>query len=285
MSESVSPVSTQPRAGRTRRQQLIAESRPGRARLVVLGLAVLQAASPGLFALTGSDALDADAAGEPAIVPAEYAFVIWAPIVAASLVYAAWQLPRGREADGLKDRLAAPLAVTFGGFTLWLGFAASPVSWVTVPIFAGMLVALVIALRRLAEHDAAWRALPRWARVLVDVAVGVYAGWTSAAAWVNLTTAVAQSGATVSESLAFWGQVGALAAATGTLCVVAWATGARLSYLAAGAWALVGVIVGATQAGAPALAGVAAAGLGVFLLVVAARRLSTRRRATAMASS
>jgi hypothetical protein len=260
-------------------------ARPGALRVTVAVLAALQAMSPGIFALTGSSALDADIPGEPAIVPAEYAFVIWTPIVVASLGYAVWQLPRGRGADELKDELAGPLAVAFGGFTLWLGFAASPVSWVTVPIFVAMLLALVTALRRLAEHDAVWRALPWWARVVVDIAVGVYAGWTSAAVWVNLTTAVAQSGTSVSESLAFWGQVGALAGATGTLCVVAWTTGARLSYLAAGAWALVGVAVGATQAGAPALAGIAAAGLGVFLLVAAARRLSTQRRANGMASS
>lgn len=254
-------------------------ARPGALRVTVAVLAVLQAISPGVFALTGSSALDADIPGEPAIVPAEYAFVIWGPIVVAAFAYAVWQLPRGHGADDLKDVLAAPLAVAFGGFTVWLGFAASPVSWVTVPVFVAMLVALVIALRRLARHEPVWRALPWWLRVIVDVTVGVYAGWASAAVWVNFTTAVAQSGANVSDEVAFWGQAGALAAATATLCVVAWATSARLSYLLAGAWALVGVVVGASQAGAPGLAGIAAAGLGVLLLVGATRRLGTMRRA------
>ena len=46
------------------------------------------------------------------------------------------------------------MAVAFGGFALWLGFAASPASWVTVPIFAAMLASLVVALRRLGHHHA-----------------------------------------------------------------------------------------------------------------------------------
>lgn len=262
-----------------------AAAKPGALRVTVAVLAALQAMSPGIFALTGSSALDADIPGEPAIVPAEYAFVIWGPIVVAAFGYAVWQLPRGRGADDLKDALAAPMAVAFGGFTVWLAFAATPVSWVTVSVFVVMLVALVVALHRLVRHDPAWRARPWWLRVIIDVAVGVYAGWTSAAVWVNLTTALAQSGVAVSDEVAFWGQAGALAAATGTLCVVAWATSARLSYLLAGAWALVGVIVGASQAGAPGLAGIAAAGLGVFLLVGAARRLRTLRRASSRTRS
>ena len=82
-----------------------------------------------------------------------------------------------------------------------------------------------------------------------------------------------------SDEVAFSGQVGALAAATAALRVVAWATAARLSYLLAGTGALVGVIVGASQAGSSALARLAAAGLGVFLLVGATRRLLTFMRA------
>jgi hypothetical protein len=64
----------------------------------------------------------------------------------------------------------------------------------------------------------------------------------------------------------------ALAGATGTALLVVRALGVQWSYVAAVAWALVAVVIRAAGSGAPALAGVAALGLGVVLAAAVTRR-------------
>lgn len=240
-------------------------------RIAVLAVSVLQAASPAVFGLTGSSALDENGGGEPAIVPAGYAFAIWGAVCIAGVVYGMWQLPRGRGADEVKDALAVPMIIASTGFVLWLAAAASPLTAVTVPIFLIMLAALVVALRRL-QRDPGSGSLSRGARALSAVTVGLYAGWTSAAVWVNLATVLADAGLHPEGAFAFVGQAAILAGATATLCAVAWYTGARIPYVAAGAWALVGVVVGTLGAGVPGLAVVAVSGLVALLFVSTARR-------------
>ena len=106
---------------------------------------------------------------------------------------------------------------------LWLAAAASPWSALTVPIFAVMLGALVVALRRLHLLPRS-ASLTRWGRVLTATMVGVFAGWTSAAVWVNLATVIAAHWPT-EEWIAWCGQTAILAGATATLCAIAAKTG------------------------------------------------------------
>lgn len=243
-----------------------------RGRVAVLILACVQATSPLLFQLTGSSALDENQVGEIAIVPAGYAFSIWGLVCVAGVVYGVWQLRVGHRSDEVKDALTIPMGVAFSGFVLWLAAAASPWSALTVPIFAVMLGALVVALRRLHLLPRS-ASLTRWGRVLTATMVGVFAGWTSAAVWVNLATVIAAHWPT-EEWIAWCGQTAILAGATATLCAIAAKTGAQVPYELAGAWALVGVAVGSASAGVPSLAGIAAAGLAVFVFVC----FRTRRR-------
>jgi hypothetical protein len=105
---------------------------------VVAVLAALQAVSPVLFDLPGSTFLEADRPGEPAIVPAGYAFAIW----------------------GL--RLAAPLAVVFAVFSLWLLAVVVEPRWTPLVIFVVMVVALLRALRIALDDQAE---IPGWSRL------------------------------------------------------------------------------------------------------------------------
>ncbi|MCG8927789.1 hypothetical protein [Lentzea sp. CC55] len=91
--------------------------------------------------------------------------------------------------------------------------------------------------------------------------LGVYTGWSSVAIWVNLTTALAGSGAPVDGTAGVAGQIAVLAGATATAVALLWRTAGLLSYGMAVAWALVAVVIAAAQAGQPAPAVTAAVAL------------------------
>lgn len=240
-------------------------------------LAALQLAAPALFSLSGSTALDADRSGEPPIVPAGYAFAIWGLVVVLAAGYAVWALATYR--PGVRDRLAGPLAVVFAGFSAWLAAVAVEPVWTPLVIFvvmvAALLRALAVAMAGRAEIDG-WS---RSGRGLLWGTLGVYTGWSSIAVWVNLTTALAGSGAPVEGPVGVAAQLAVLAGAVGTAVVVVRWTRGLLPYSAAVLWALVGAALGAWGAGEPLLAAAAAAGVLVVATLTIAARPGGRSRA------
>lgn len=266
---SASAPATRHRAGRTRRTALVV-------------LAVGQLVSSVLSQLAGSEFQTADRPGEPAIVPPGGAFAIWGLVIALSVGWAVWAMwavwagPAHRPDAALRDRLAVPLLVVFAGFSVWLVAAALEPIWTTLVVFAVMLAGLVRALAIATEHRAV---IARWSplgRGLLWGTLGVYAGWSTVAIWINLTTALAGSGAPVDGPVGVVGQLAVLAGATATAVVLLRRTGGLLPYAAAVAWALGGAVLGAAGAGQPVLAAAAALGL----LVVAGATVRSRRRPT-----
>ena len=106
---------------------------------------------------------------------------------------------------------------------------------------------------------------------------GLYLGWSSVAVWLNLTTALAAGGAPLDGPLGVGGQLAILAGVTATaLTLVRW-TRAQPAYVAAVAWAFVGAVIGAADAGQPVLAVAGAVGLAAVL--AGAARAWRRERA------
>lgn len=242
---------------------------------LLLVLAVVQIASPVL--IPSSTFTTADRVGEPPIVPAGYAFAIWGLVEILALGYAAWSLLTRRDGSLLREQLAAPLAVVFAGFSLWLVAAVVEPVWTTVVIFlvmfAGLLRALAVALAARAE-------IARWSRagrLLIWGTLGVYTGWTSIAVWVNLATAITASGAPLTGSAGVLGQLAVLGGATATGCAIVWWTRGLAGYAAAAAWAFVGAAIGAAGAGEPLLAAAAVVGLIVLATVTVVRRFGPVR--------
>ncbi|MCG8927788.1 hypothetical protein [Lentzea sp. CC55] len=134
-------------------------------RIVLVVLAVGQVVSPVLVtALGGGEFTTSDRAGEPAIVPAGYAFSIWGLVEALCLAYAVWALVTRTPGQEVRDRLARPLSVVFAGFMLWLVAAEVEPVWSTVAVFAVMVVALLEALSTAVRHAtdiARWHRAPR----------------------------------------------------------------------------------------------------------------------------
>ncbi|AWK11976.1 hypothetical protein SSP531S_04420 [Streptomyces spongiicola] len=244
-------------------------------RAVMLVLAIGQVVSSLLSRLYGGEFTTADRPGEPPIVPVGWAFSIWTLVELLCIAYAVWALPDRRPDPVVRNRLAVPLSVVFAGFSCWLVAAEVAPVWGTVVVFAVMIAGLLRAVSVALAHRseiAGWGPVPRG---LLWWMLGVYAGWSSIAVWVNLTTALAGSGAPVDGAAGIAGQCAVLAGATATaVAVVRWTRG-LLPYALAAGWGLLTASLGALGAGQPALAGIAAAGLAV--VAVAAVRARGRR--------
>ncbi len=247
--------------------------------VLVLVFAVGQFVSAAFSMTFGGAFMTPDRAGEPAIVPAGYTFAIWGVIELLSLGWAIWALwwrRRGGLDQALVDRLSVPLAVVYAGFSAWLVAAELEPYWSTLAVFVVILLALLKTMSvGLAGRStiAGWPAL---GRVLFWVMIGLYLGWCGAAIWLNLTTALAGSGAPVDGVVGVVGQLAILAGVAGTAIVILVWTRGLLSYAAAVGWALVGVILGSLGANQPGLA--LAAGIGLGLVVLTTAMLQIRRR-------
>ncbi|GAA4693993.1 hypothetical protein GCM10023215_34440 [Pseudonocardia yuanmonensis] len=242
--------------------------------LVVLAVGQLVAA-PLIAALGGGGVFTtADRAGEPAIVPAGYAFSIWVVIEVLSLLWAVWAAAPGGPDPDLRVRIARPLTVVFAGFTAWLVAAELEPRWATLAVFlvmlAGLLAATRVALRE-ADRVGAWSG---YGRAVLWGTLGLYLGWSSIAIWLNLTTALVASGAPLDGVAGLLGQAAVLAGATATAVALLRWTGGLLPYLAAVVWAFAGAVLGARGAGEPVLA----VGAAVGLAVVIAAAVGVRRR-------
>lgn len=266
-------TTTAPDATTTRRTPLASHA--------LVALAVAQIVSGGLVSVFGdSPIMQADRPGEPAITPQGYAFAIWGVIELVSLGLAVWLVWFRRRASAtavpVVDALTRALLILFAGFSVWLVASVVEPVWATLAVFLVMGLALVAGLRvavRARGEIATWSPLGRF---LVWTTLGLYAGWSTVAIWLNLTTALAFSGAPVSGTVGVLGQLAVLAGATGTAVVVLRRTGGLLPYAAAVVWALVGAVLGASGAGEPVLA--AGAALGLLVVVATTAVLVARRR-------
>lgn len=223
-----------------------------------------------------------DRPSEPPITPEGYAFAIWGLIELASLGLAVWLVWFRRRADAaalpVVDALTRALLIVFAGFTLWLVASVVEPVWATLAVFLVMGVALAAALRVAVAARAEIRSWPGVGRVLVWSTLGLYAGWSTVAIWLNLTTALAFSGAPVTGTLGVAGQLAILSGASATAVLVLVRTRGLLPYAAAVVWALVGAARGASGAGEPVLAVAAVVGILVVAATTVVQRL--RRRTT-----
>jgi hypothetical protein len=220
---------------------------PGsRGRWLLLGTALAQAASPPLAGF------DQGSGSDPVVVPPGPFFAIWGPVVLGCLAAAVYGSPVRRATTDPWRRVQVPLSAAQAGFVLWL-VAAAAVPVLTVPVFVAMLAALLVCLRVVVATPA-----DRTTRLLLGGSVGLYAGWASAAVWVNAATILPEQ---VADGTAVPALL--LAGAALTAAVVAWRVHGQPAYVLAAGWALVGALVSTVGAGATVLAVVAAAGLAV----------------------
>lgn len=207
--------------------------------------------------------VDTDPSGaDAAIVPPGVFFAIWALVIIGSWAIAL--LGWTRSGAQTVDVVAWPLVIAQAGFSVWLLFAhlrathPAVESIGTVLTFGVMLASLLVALARLRDAQGPYR----W---LIAGSTGLFAGWSSAAIWLNVVTVLpgGWGDSTVVQTLAVTG------AAITTVAVImrlrpAW------TYAGAVIWALIGITISAARFGAWPPFAVALSGI-VIVGVVAVR--------------
>lgn len=217
------------------------------------------------------------ARSETPITPSGYAFSIWGLIFALSIAWGIWQaLPAGRDSVAAR-RLGWPLAGAFACSNLWMLLAAlTGNGWHLVAIILVLLAcALTAFFMARAEPSQGW--VDPW---IIHPLTGLFAGWVSAATFVNIAGAAALSGAIRNEGMA--GSLAAiliLLAAAGLALGVLWTAHGAPWYAAAFAWALLGILYANTlDRGLNLLVAALAGALLVLVVALSWQRARMQRR-------
>lgn len=198
----------------------------------VLAASILQVIAP-IITINGPGTSPGNGSGpELLITPAGWAFSIWGVIYALAIIQAAVVLARHVE---IPRRLQIDQIVLYLGGALWIALAALDNSLATAGALLLMLIAAVdgvITASGITLH-------PRWSTGLTRAAIGLYAGWVTAAFFLNASTALVDSGAVEADELGW--QIIVLVIAAAALVNVTVLCDGILTYCAAGLWALLGI--------------------------------------------
>ena len=243
-----------------------------------LALAIAQPVTTFLCFALGTSFNDATrgGGGEPAIVPAGYAFIIWSLIYGGAIAYGVFQaLPANRDNPLLRS-VGFYTAAAFLGTCAWLVMARLGLTWGTVACIFWMLASLAGAFVPLARAGAS---LTWGERMFVLMPVSVFIGWVTVACFANTAAALKNDGlldAGLSETR--W-TVLMLIAAGGIASWVTLRTRGNAWYALTIVWALVAIVVANTAKAPNRAVALAAAAMAATLVVVLvrARALSASR--------
>jgi hypothetical protein len=183
------------------------------------------------------------------VVPGDYAFVIWTPIFALALIYAAYQaLPSNRE-NPLLRRVGWFSALAYFSNAVWELLFPAQEFVLSQVVFVGISGGGVIAFLLVQRWADPERRLDRW---LVAPAFGLLSGWVTAAFFVGFATVLVATGALnggIGEAV-FGALLLIVCGAVACAVILAGRNGPIQGYLAYGAavlWALVGVFANQYQ--------------------------------------
>lgn len=195
------------------------------------------------------------------VVPIDWAFAIWGVIFTGCLGFAIWQAMPANLADPLLREIGWLAIAVFSLTIAWEYYVPKhDLGWPSVGLIVATLACLLAIMARLeaAEpHDMT----TFW---LVAAPFQLFAGWISAAVFVNASSTLRLNGGEQGTA----SSLGFIAAAVSLGGAVAFASGAAV-YATAIAWALLGVVV-ANIVRQPNRAVALCAGLAVPLVIAAA---------------
>ena len=214
------------------------------------------------------------------IVPADYAFVIWTPIFLLALIYAVYQaLPSNRE-NPLLRRIGWFSALAYFSNGIWEIVFPAREFVLSQIVFVGISTGAVVAFVLVQRGAGSGSRFDSW---LVAPALGLLAGWVTAAFFVGLVTVLVATGALsagIGEAL-----FGALMLIVGGVLACAVILAGRngpvqgsLAYGGAVLWALAGVVANQYQNSLiTSFTSIVCALLVAAILFIALRRLGASR--------
>lgn len=226
---------------------------------LLLGAAIAQVVAPVVQSLVASSQ-PGEGSEDLLITPAGWTFSIWSLIYLLAVIHAAVTLRWGTGTDEPR-RFACDLVGLYLGATVWIVVSSLGSSGGTFAVLA-VMTCLALDAARIAAHSLAPVDAPAWTGTLARATSGLYAGWVSAAVFLNLGTALIGAGIGHAASEAW--QVGLLVLALGCALVVNRWLGRGFGYPAAVAWASLGIAVAVREVSTPAfvVAAVALVGFG-----------------------
>lgn len=235
---------------------------------VVLAAAVLEVVAP-IVTINGPGSSPGSGSGPDLLItPVGWAFSIWGVIYTLAIVQAVAVL--ARRGNCVSRRLQIDLVGLYLGGALWIALAGLDSSLATAAALLLMFVAATDAVLTVARESIT----PGWLSLLTRAAVGLYAGWVTAAFFLNASTALVDAGPVEADELPW--QLAVLVVAAATLLALLVKTRGIVAYAVAGTWAMIGIAVTGRDDGTTevVIASVGAA----FVLVVATVALNATRR-------
>ena len=172
------------------------------------------------------------------LVPIEWAFAIWGLIFAAIIAFGVWQVLPANLDDPLAQRIGILAIALFAGNIVWEFWVPKrDLDWVSVAIIWVELALLLTISVAVAEDD------PQgWRFWLVSAPFQLFAGWVTAAVFVNTASTMQRSGIVIGARLS-----AVLLLLAGLLAgTVALVTGGWI-YVIAVAWGLFGIAIANTR--------------------------------------
>jgi hypothetical protein len=235
----------------------------------VLAAAVIEVVAP-VVTINGPGSSPASGSGpELLITPVGWAFSIWGVIYTLAIVQAVAALVTRA---AVPFRLHVDLVVLYLGGALWIALAGLDSSAATAAALLLMLVAAadaVLSVRRASL-------VPGWFAVLTRASVGLYAGWVTAAFFLNVSTASVDAGLVDADDVGW--QLVVVVVAVATLVALVAMTRGNVAYALAGTWAMVGIAVTGSRDGTDEVLLAAIVSAVVLVVSLAAVRLSVGRR-------
>lgn len=249
---------------------------------VLRQITVVAAVGGGFIVGVSGDYGDA-AAGPSLVVPANYAFGIWAPIYAGLFSHAIYQALPARRRDPVLRRTGWATACAVGLSGLWVWAQGVPelelslIAVTTAAAVTGYIRATPVQESELASVRDRW---------LVRVPLGLFSGWITVATVAGGGEALIASGITAPWPGAEPWSTAALLAAGGAGAALAWSRPVSLAYAAALTWGLAGVAVRVLpQHPVPGAAALLAGAVVAAAGVAGAGRRRTARRQTGRAAA
>lgn len=173
------------------------------------------------------------------VIPIDWAFAIWGLIFLSCAAFGVWQLLPANLDDPLLRQIGWLAAALFAGNVLWEYYVPKhTLDRVSVAIILVELALVLTILFIVASRAATFSTREFW---LVFAPFQIFAGWVSAAVFVNTASALQNGGLKIGNRLS-----AAMITAAGALgATVAFLTGGWI-YAATVAWALFGLVVANT---------------------------------------